>query len=350
MSLNRLRKLAELGDRSAAAELRVEAERRGDSALLGVALLYGEPSEEAFSALCLWIDSRSEAEREAEAERVAQHIASWPDAVRVAPQRWLSRLVGRREAPEIQAVWPLVRAVNWPFSVFGSPNANALEALQALGPLNILRFRQGFLNANACGDLATTELLEGLHTLELPHAEDMGRILRSALTHSIHTLILDRCGVARDDLVALSETRGMQRLRVLELSGNALQGTHIWPLALWDGLHQLERLSLADNAIDDAALRTLLDAPQRPPRLDLDISGNPLTVRGFEALLQAGLNESLRHVRCNRFHDERMSSSPSPPRLLRWSTLSSCPTPRRPSPMRLLWRSRPHLTPRVCDV
>jgi len=157
-----------------------------------------------------------------------------------------------------------------------------------------MRRPRGFRPAMAIGGLVG--LVLAANVARADEAIAVARVPKAATLDEIRVLLrvspppagLDLARQRRGDdfLRALGESREIAGVRVLRLASNGLHAAGLAAFLTSPYLGGLEELDLADNDLDDGAMKALAAAPLRALRL-LRVRGNPVSPAGIRALLGA---------------------------------------------------------------
>ncbi len=235
------------------------------------------PSPHAWRALCAALDApwaRQPGARERWAPYVSHALRAWPDALRLAPQRWLDALRAREPRPQ---GWSLVRTIKL-----------ADPAHQVQDPLGWLT------RDDAMAEVTHLDLLN----LWVP-SDSALTLGRAPALGALRALSLPYFG-GREITAPIFDALDAPALRALHLGRNHLTERSAPPLGRWPGLSRLTQLNLEQVFSRGASASALLKGCTLPSLRALDLSDNTLELEGVHALLsaQAPLLESLalRHV------------------------------------------------------
>lgn len=230
-------------------------------------LVHGAPSRGAWDELCLWIERQDETQQRQWLPYIQTGLASWPAALRCAPQPWLDTAL-ERPVPALRlAKWIKCRA----------PATS--EAWLIWGQLAELEHVEG-IDASATG-------LKRAGLKALWSAPSLG-----ALQH----LKLGRNPLAGSLIGVLSIPR-QPTLVELSLSACALRHEDIDALAQSAALSNLERLDLSRCELDDESITRLLSSPHLSRLKSLDLSANTLGLEAARAISQTRALGALEELR-----------------------------------------------------
>lgn len=354
--------------------------------------LHQAPSVEGWRAVCAGLERqwRDDPERlTAEALPYAERLLQpWPDALRVCPARWVVRAGAGTPCPMLR----LVRALDWsappdevtsaepprqrvrdlplvgrllmsvlppeaperddeaqtdlldaPWAPWGKEALGRALAPEALAHLRVLRLGGHPLGERGMGALARATTLRALVELDLRRAslgDPMLSLVQLAQAATrlpaLEVLRLDDCDLTSSGLLLLGfggepfgvrrlslslnplqsaqeafvngsfpqlraldlsrtamderavrdvvELPTLKQLRELDVSGLGLSDELMYLLGGAPGLARLEALALRENALTDEGLRLLAASPYTRGLVELDLRHNPITRAGLEAL------------------------------------------------------------------
>jgi Leucine-rich repeat (LRR) protein len=209
-------------------------------------LLQLPPTQERWNTLCALLDAArpSRTARDLVLPYARDHLARWPDPLRMAPWRWLVQTIFEDDPP---LGWSLVRHVSF------SPAA----------PLNN----------------SWTERVAGS-----PHLD------------GISHLSLTSCHIGGAPLARILDAPCMPHLRALDLSFNHVRDDGLRGITRTQNLRSLERLELVANGVMFHGVKFIGDSPWWPGLKALDLAQNHLNPQALVALggaLDAGALEHL---------------------------------------------------------
>ena len=275
------------------------------------------PSPSAWRGLCEAIDRCSPARQEAELlPYLAGHLASWPDALCVAPQAWVDALLDGEWTPGLR----LARRLDLRSLALGPADLERLDQHEALSGVRVLELSGNALGAQGAQVMsAWRRISRSLHTLQVSDCalgdEGVAQLAKAPWLAQLDELDLAQNWLGPSALDALARQQWLSVKR-LDLSGALLDEGSLrclgqaapvleelraisarLPVAalvsLGQGFERLWRLELGAMLNDDAIERWAAQ-PQAPPRLrELRLGGNRFGARGACALAPSAL---LAHV------------------------------------------------------
>lgn len=254
-----------------------------DGALALLEALCSRPGDEAWRAVCRYLQSQTDTARlVAAAEGL---LAEWPDDVRRAPLAWWEQ-VRRGEASPL---WPLARSLDLSGLGLDDDAVAAVAATPALATLSGLSLADNQIGAAGAGALSDSAYVSGLRMLDLADnrigSAGAARLASSASLRHVARLVLSRNGLGPDGAEALA--RGLLRPRELDIAGNDIQAAGATALAASAASSRLERLVLADNAIGSDGMSAVAMSRTLATLEDLDASHNGIGTAGAAALALA---------------------------------------------------------------
>lgn len=314
------------------------------------ALVNAPPAQERFAAICRFIQATEERAPGLYEEHmrayVEDHLARWPATCR------LLRLHERHVEEVARTPWgALARGLELRSSNL-EDIASAREHFPALEHLSLRRFpmrkkeleaatSQGLFEGlgsislwpNAVSAASFALLIERLEALdELEHlrlnhcslnAKRLPALLDSGLPGRLRTLGLsDNRGLKSAGGEAIAACAAQcERLERLELRGCGLTGKAIKALASADWPDGLAHMALAKNPMKTRGLKALAEAGrlallidrQGPPSLDL--SEQPMDVKGLRLLMHADALEGIERLNLSQCHLEDIEALATSPHL-----------------------------------
>lgn len=252
--------------------------------------LHGAPSQQGWQALCEALEQAPVEAQDALVSYAQDLLRGWPDALRVAPWRWLRALTRAGEdSARFGALLTLVREVQ--VGGYGVSDALAMALAQAPLQLSALTL-EGALSASSATALLRAPWRAGLRVLSLRGAR-LDHDAMSALTQgppwlALEALTLRGAGLDGRSLTALALASTMTRLRRLHLEGNQPGEAGARALAQARWMEQLEALGLGGGAreqlgagIGPEGLRALSDAGLPWALTRLSLPGNAIGEEGI---------------------------------------------------------------------
>ena len=270
-------------------------------------ILQGPPTEEGWQQLCALVGSwEDEAIAEVLLPYAQEHLRRWPDALRVAPKRWVGRA---RAGQKLSAAWALVRHVDLSRMGLWDEDLRRLARAGVLRHARQLQLRFNWIGARGAELLARTTELDELELLDLSDntLEDEGGVALARATSlpRLTNLSLgsNRLGVA--SLTALGEAAFTPQLRALTLRNNHLSDAHMRALASAP-LVALEHLNMSNNLLGDQGVHALFGRHHALHGLrELELYRNDIGAAGARALAwQAGEAITALSLNSNRLGDE----------------------------------------------
>lgn len=204
-------------------------------------------------------------------------------------------------------------------AVGGNPlDLDALE--RALGALRLdnLGLGRSGLDAASLTRLLRLPGLAHLRRLELSdNTLDADVLSAIASLTAVHHLDLRSCELRGEVLAGWTASETHLPWRSLDLAHNVLGEAGMARLASLS-LPELTTLSLCDTGLDDAAA-SVLSTTSLPSLHELDVSGNPIDLAGFESIAARAIWPALRVM----YVGERGTSAEALGGLLRWPGLAS---------------------------
>lgn len=216
-------------------------------------LVHGAPSAAAWGKLCALMDdpvwgADPALWREEVFPYLDAQLGAWPDALRLAPQRWGEAICAGKRAPALA----LARRLTIAAAPIGNRGAFRLSQAPELSGLTHLSLWLCDIGQEGARQLALTPYLPRLHTLDL------------------------RRNAASDDGAAqLATSEALGALRVLILQDNVVGDVGAQAMAASAQLARLERLNLCDNAMTYVGLDALGRSPHAKG-LTLHLEGNDM--------------------------------------------------------------------------
>jgi Ran GTPase-activating protein (RanGAP) involved in mRNA processing and transport len=309
----RLWSLAHDGDIEALAALHRQLLRRGapDAALARLralcdrrapllALALTPPSASAWVALCDAIDHTAAEDPTSpdltrQLRAIDASLHPWPDALRLASDRWLDAVRLRAPCPG----WPLVRAAHPILAWWGQ--LAQLDREGTLHHLTQLDLSQLGLSGAEVEDLTRLPLFQRLHTLTLSRnpiaARGVEALSRATHPNGLRALSLSRCSL-QGGLYPLQGAHALSRLAALDLSSNSLADAAFSAITSCPPFRSgaLQTLNLSSNRLRDRSLRALARADALRSLIDLDLSDNHLEGSAGAALLAIPAHLTLRRL------------------------------------------------------
>ncbi len=207
------------------------------------------------------------------------HLQGWPDALRVAPPRWMGAL---RSGGKLPGAWALARCVDL---TVGPARPLALAFFDEnphTARLTHLRLPASMLTLERAVELASSPSLRGIRALTLTPTREpvanlhaLDALVKSKCMARLHALDIPRANVGPQGARLLA--KHATELRKLGLGYNALTGWGLEPLTKAQ-LPHLETLDLSGNGLIGAAdMNALSSAPWLPRLRSLNLDRNPLT-------------------------------------------------------------------------
>jgi hypothetical protein len=281
-------------------------------------LLYDPPSPEAWERLCKLLEEHAtHPAYEVAYDYAQEHLRRWPDSLRLVLDPWWATLLAGLPHPTL----PLARSVVVDRPEWGPRHATALLNAPSLRLTHILWRSRAFGDRSATL-LAQAPALASLRHLALPFC-DLTRESPSTLAASPYLARLESLDLtgnlldegnlepllASSHLSALTDLNlSMLRphgrftptllgracalpLRSLALRYNRLQDSDLWGLARSTRLHDLERLDLSHNNLEDNAVITLLENPSFGALREVRLAGNLVGLQARAALRRLGFSQ-----------------------------------------------------------
>jgi hypothetical protein len=266
------------------------------------ARLHGAPSVQSWEEIARLIDRWPDL-TELEEQIIpyaAQHLARWPDSMRIAPQEWLTRMLNGERTPGLSLVRGVVaqgmslrdahvarmaqlpalsqlRALDLMDNDIGPDGVRALLGAVFISTLSVLRLGDNRIGADGAQLIAHSSALQNLRALDLSNPRQAARAAYAMVRPSTNRA-----------------TFGIGSLGALHLAQSP-----------W--LRALEHLDLAYNTLNAAAARVLARAPISRSLVELELSYNDIGSTGLAALCSADSSfESLQvlSVRENGISDD----------------------------------------------
>ncbi len=278
-------------------------------------------------------------------------LERWPDAIRVAPTRWLDRLLAGDEVPALvvarklvfqgkwlgqegmtrlalapelehvrevhlhgsaigpEALRALGESSSWLYDVhalhihhnaIGAAGAEALAQAAALNNLKILELAYADLPAAAITTLGEAAFAPRLHTLTLRHnplgAAGARHIAQGPWSELI-TLDVTSCEFGPEGMTALTEPKTLGQLRTLKLTSNWIGDEGLSTLATSDLLAPLHHLTLAYNNLTTQGIELFTLASALKGLRTLELYGNKLDDDAARALARTPHLSDLQKLR-----------------------------------------------------
>lgn len=249
-------------------------------ALALIEALCAVPGEGAWWALCRYLSEAPDRERLVEAADAL--LASWPDALRLAPVAWWEAV--RRG--ENHALWPLARALDLSRRELSDDDVHDLAECQAASSLARLSLAGNGLGDSAAALVAASPHLRGLTALDFSHnrltSDGATAIATSPHLARIEELSLAANGLGTRGTAAIAES-GL-RLRALDLSDNDVRAEGAALIAGSPALGSLAVLRLSRNGIGSDGAGALAVSRTLTSLAELDLAGNGIGPGGAAAL------------------------------------------------------------------
>ena len=124
---------------------------------------------------------------------------------------------------------------------------------------------------------------------------DLGSLIREKLSFDKKSLDLLGCRLKEDDFKTIAEANPLKSLLILNLEQTGLNSAGLQPLSFSDCFSNLEKLSLANNNLDDEALFFLSKCKALTLLQDLNLSSNEIGTLGAKVLsLAEGMSSAPR--------------------------------------------------------
>lgn len=231
------------------------------------ALLYEEPTAERWTQLmALFEDWDYRDSLHVGIDYAEGFMDRWPEALRVAPARWVQVLLG---SPKhlVKRAWE---------------RGNRAHPAMALARTLDLRRKHHGLKVS--GDkpikhLTRAKALHAITSLLLDNMQigDDGAYVLGQVPHlgSLRRLSVAHCGLGPQGVWDLTEGSGglLDGLETLDISGNRFGDEGIRGLAVHPGLASLRTLIIGANDLSLAGMRMLALSPHLRALIDLDLSG-----------------------------------------------------------------------------
>lgn len=230
-------------------------------------LVHGAPSRGAWDELCRWIERQDETQQRQWLPYIQTGLASWPAALRCAPQAWLDTALERPVLALSLVRWIRCRA----------PTSS--EAWLRWGQLAELEHVEG-IDASATG-------LKRAGLKALWSAPCFARIKHLNL----------RQNPLAGALIGVLSIPRQPTLVELSLSACALRHEDIDALAQSAALANLERLDLSRCELDDESITRHLSSPHLGRLKRLDLSANTLGLEAARAISQTRALGALEELR-----------------------------------------------------
>ncbi len=239
------------------------------------------PSRLTWRRLCEQLDREPLSDDSREA--IAADLAAWPDAIRVAPGRWLRALAGGREVPGLR----LARRAELYFfdDAASRPPWAGLDWLNAeeLGPLRGLRVYDERGGDSWAHSLARASFFPQLTWLAVAAGLGAeGAAGLAAAAGCLEFLDLGRNQIGEEGVRALVQSSSLSALRALHLGRNALDARAVAALA--GGFPRLEKLDLDCARLGPHELSALCSSGRLRGLRELNLSNNSLGRAGCEVL------------------------------------------------------------------
>ena len=242
----------------------------------------GRPSLASWRRLTAALDDVTSAGLAPELLAVEAACAGWPDALRLAPGRWLrTRLEGRPE-PRLQ----VARAVDLELVGAKVADRHAWADAPELAAATVLRVHDERASAGLDRWLAgpnNATCRELTLALGLGDA-DVARLVEDPRLAGVRRLGLFRNAIGPPGLAALLASPRLGSLRALLLGRNQLGEPGAAALAGATALRGLDLLDLDCDRLGGPAIATLADAPLLADVRVLNLSNNPIGSAGCAAL------------------------------------------------------------------
>jgi Ran GTPase-activating protein (RanGAP) involved in mRNA processing and transport len=232
-----------------------------------------EPSRLAWRAFTNHVDALSEQA----VHDLAPCFTAWPDMLRTTPGRWFKRLLDGQDEPRLRFVRCLDQVV------FDLPERRARLAwadTPRLTELTVLRLHDRVLGDDGPRALARSPYLRSLRELSLSTGMTAHGVadLASGPCEELRSLGLPRNRIGADGVARLGVLRSLE---ALHLGRNQLDDAALDALAHWP---RLARLDLDQNAFSGAGLERLCASGRLAGLRELNLSNNPIDLRGCRAL------------------------------------------------------------------
>jgi hemoglobin-like flavoprotein/Ran GTPase-activating protein (RanGAP) involved in mRNA processing and transport/tRNA A-37 threonylcarbamoyl transferase component Bud32 len=265
-----------------------------DGALALLEALCARPGEDAWSAFCRYLSTLPPCPESLVAAAEAL-LASWPDALRVAPIGWWEAAHRGEDCP----TWPLVRALDLSGRGLRDEDVKELASNRALRNITWLNLAHNEIGNDGLSALAVSPHAASLRHLDVSHnrlSSGVVAVLASSTTLTrLASLALCGNGLGRLAADALAATR--LPLQDLDLSDNALQTAGATALAGSPALARLRVLRLRDNAIGSDGAGAIATSPALSGLRELDLSHNQIGAAGAATLALSGNVSSLQVLR-----------------------------------------------------
>ncbi len=283
-------------------------------------LLNQPPSAGAWEALCALLDAFSPDALDAQVLPYVEGMTRrWPEALCVAPQRWVLDVLAGTHRP----FWSIVRALDLSCLYLTPEQILTLLADAQLERVNLLAMSSNRIGPEGARILAARADLGQLHTLDLGFnglKVEGARALKQAQSFGgLRALVLDSNGLGGAGLRALASASWWRQLERLDLRDNKLdtesmaRGLAKTPrlravkldhntigvgrlgqvLGACDETMRLHTLELRYCNLDDRDVELLCNTPATSSLERLDLSRNAISVRGARALASSPLAHTL---------------------------------------------------------
>jgi hypothetical protein len=246
------------------------------------ACLHGAPTAQSWSEIVRLIDlwpDLTELEEQV-IPYAAQHLARWPDALRIAPQAWLTRMLDGEQLPGLS----LVRAVVAQGMSLRDAQVAKMAQSPALSQLRALDLMDNDIGPEGVSALLGAVFISTLYVLRLGDnrigADGAQLIAHSSALKNLRALDLSNPRQAARTAYAMMRPADPRRSS-LNVGIGALGALH---LAQSPWLRAFEHLDLAYNTLNAAAARVLARAPISRSLVQLELSHNDIGSTGMAAL------------------------------------------------------------------
>ncbi len=301
-------------------------------------LLYDTPGKESWDKICALFERWPPGDDlTLGVEYARQHLESWPDGLRRAPERWKERFLQGRHDARLSLIrtldlnyhyldlediarltrTPQIRGLTglWLRTAFVRDEGVAhLAQARTLPDLKTLDLAQNGVTDEGCQALGRSHTLQGLrwlsmasnpigakgvralaesaslahlNHLDLSHTQGFGgtlrALVRSRVWESLTTLTLRAAGLDADCMETLVRAPG-GCLAELHLEDNRLGDQGVLWLTRWPGLRKVHTLRLGNNQLTNRSALALARSPLVAGLRELSLARNDLDEHGLEAL------------------------------------------------------------------
>ncbi len=224
------------------------------------------------------------------------HVTDWTLSDCILHDIGLASLADREPLPHLRRL-SLTQSTVYRDGFRALARTQALPALRELD-LSLMHGPDGCLVP-----LKEGELLERLEVLDLTGnhlvADHVARLLDRPRSQ-LRWLNLERNWIAAAGAVALADSPMLAQVRRLDLGGNQIGDRGLIALVRSPYVGSLRELSLWDNAISDDGWREFLASPLADQLESLDVASNRLTDHALTLLAHAGRMQQLRRLNLSR--------------------------------------------------